>query len=58
MNPSSSSTTSMKTWLIKRFSGRVLLHLACLLRDGKVQWHWAGMKRELRTLISRSGTTT
>jgi hypothetical protein len=28
--------------------GRVLLHLACLLRDGKARWHWAGVRRELR----------
>jgi len=29
--------------------GRVALHLACLLRDGKVRWHWAGIRRELRS---------
>jgi hypothetical protein len=28
--------------------GRVVLHLACLLRDRKVRWHWAGIRRELR----------
>jgi len=45
----------MKTWLIERSSGRVLLHLACLLHDGKVRWHWAGMKRELRRPIHPAG---
>ncbi len=38
----------MKTWLAERSSGRVLLHLACLLRDGKARWHWAGVLRELQ----------
>jgi hypothetical protein len=42
--------TFMKTWLAERSSGRALLHLICLLRDGHVRWHWAGMKRELQTL--------
>lgn len=40
----------MKTWLAEHSSGRVFLHLACLLRDGKWRWHWAGMKRELQKL--------
>ena len=44
------SVTFMKTWLAERSSGRVLLHLACLLRDGHVRWHWAGIKRELQKL--------
>jgi hypothetical protein len=40
----------MKTWLAERSSGRALLHLVCLLRDGHVRWHWAGIKRELQKL--------
>jgi hypothetical protein len=40
----------MKTWLAERSSGRALLHLICLLRDGHVRWHWAGMKRELQKI--------
>ena len=43
----------MKTWLAERSSGRVLLHLACLLRDGHVRWHWAGVLREFRTITAR-----
>lgn len=27
--------------------GRVALHLVCAMRDGQVQWHWEGIKREL-----------
>jgi hypothetical protein len=25
----------------------MFLHVACALRDGRVQWHWEGIKREL-----------
>jgi hypothetical protein len=45
--------TFMKTWLAERSSGRALLHLICLLRDGHVRWHWAGMKRELQKITAR-----
>jgi hypothetical protein len=24
----------------------MFLHMACVLRDGRVQWHWDGIKRE------------
>lgn len=27
--------------------GRMFLHVACAFRDGRVQWHWEGIKREL-----------
>ena len=27
--------------------GRVFLHLACIVRGGKVAWHVAGIRREL-----------
>jgi len=27
--------------------GRVCLHLLALLRDGKLRWHWAGIRRQL-----------
>jgi hypothetical protein len=27
--------------------GRMFLHVACALKDGRVQWHWQGIKREL-----------
>lgn len=30
--------------------GRMLLHLLCLLRGGKAQWHMGGMKREMNSL--------
>jgi len=48
----------MKTWLAERSSGRVLLHLACLLRDGHVRWHWAGMKREFQNFAPRRAPGT
>jgi hypothetical protein len=27
--------------------GRVILHLACLMRDGEMRWHWKGIVREV-----------
>lgn len=27
--------------------GRMFLHVACAMRDKRVQWHWEGIKREL-----------
>lgn len=27
--------------------GRMFLHAACALRDGRLEWHWEGIKREL-----------
>ena len=50
LNRGNSSTAFMKTWLAERPCGRVLLHVACLLRDGHVRWHWAGVLRELRLI--------
>ena len=38
----------MSARLVEHSLGRVVLHLACLLRDGRVRWHWAGIRRELR----------
>jgi hypothetical protein len=38
----------MQAQLAKYSFGRILLHLACLVRDEKVQWHWQGILRELR----------
>jgi hypothetical protein len=26
--------------------GRMFLHVACAMRDKRVQWHWEGIKRE------------
>jgi hypothetical protein len=52
-SPCNFLTAPMKTQLAEHPSGRVLLHLACLLRNGNVRWHWAGMKRELQKLATR-----
>lgn len=27
--------------------GRILLHLLCACRDGKLRWHWHGILREI-----------
>ena len=34
-------------WLTESRFGRMALHLRCLVRDGKLRWHWAGIRREL-----------
>jgi beta-glucosidase len=38
---------SLKLTFSKHRLGRVLLHLCCLARGGKISWHWAGVRREL-----------
>jgi hypothetical protein len=43
----------MKLRLCKYPFGRVLLHLACLAKDGKWDWHWAGIRREFYPLAQR-----
>jgi hypothetical protein len=43
----------MKARLAQTSVGRVVLHLLCLCRDGKLRWHWAGVCRELhRSVVS------
>jgi hypothetical protein len=41
-------STDSVTALAETSFGRVLLHLACLLRDHRVRWHWSGIVREFR----------
>jgi len=48
----------MSARFVEHSLGRVMLHLACLLRDGKVRWHWAGIRRELRHAIPASDPGT
>jgi hypothetical protein len=36
----------MQAQLAQTSFGRILLHLACLCRDHKYQWHWQGIRRE------------
>jgi len=31
--------------------GRVLLHAGCVLRGGCVRHHWAGVRREISSLV-------
>jgi hypothetical protein len=57
--------TSMNFRLAEHPFGRVLLHVACALRDHHWSWHWAGIRRELRardprlkTIIAINGTKT
>ena len=36
----------MTLMLTKNRFGRIVLHLMCLVHDGKWRWHWAGICRE------------
>jgi hypothetical protein len=44
--------TFMKSRLAERPFGRVLLHVACVLRDHHWRWHWLGIQRELTRLLA------
>ncbi|HEX9783146.1 MAG TPA: hypothetical protein VGA56_10520 [Opitutaceae bacterium] len=33
--------------------GRIILHLACMVRHGNVRWHWAGIVREVERWCQR-----
>jgi len=35
-----------KATLAASASGRIVLHLLCLWRDHRFQWHWHGVVRE------------
>jgi len=39
--------TSLKIYLTRTAPGRMLLHLGCLLRGGRWDFHWACIRREL-----------
>ena len=36
----------MTSMLAKNRLGRIVLHVTCLVQDGKWRWHWAGICRE------------
>ena len=38
---------NMRAELARVSVGRIVLHAACAVKDGRVQWHWEGIKREL-----------
>ncbi|HWX20172.1 MAG TPA: hypothetical protein VN578_09745 [Candidatus Binatia bacterium] len=38
----------MQAKLAQSGFGRILLHLACAWHDHKYQWHWRGIRREIR----------
>jgi hypothetical protein len=37
----------MQAFLVQSRFGRILLHMACAMRDHHVRWHWLGIRREL-----------
>ena len=38
---------NVKAELARVSVGRICLHVACAMKDKRVQWHWEGIKREL-----------
>lgn len=47
--PAEARRTLLKEGFANSHSGRVILHLMCLLRDHKWAWHFAGIRREITT---------
>jgi hypothetical protein len=41
----------MKDQLTETRAGRIVLHLMCIVRHGRVRWHWDGIRRELIHVI-------
>jgi len=44
--------TTFKMQLTRIALGRALLHLGCLLRGGRWDFHYAGIRRECRNMAS------
>jgi hypothetical protein len=44
---------SMKLLLTRSAAGRMVLHLECIRRGGRLEFHWRGVRRELRGLFLR-----
>ena len=44
-------------WLAQRTAGRMLLHLVCIGRGGRREFHWAGVRRELACLHETLSST-
>jgi len=43
--------TNLKIQLAQKTAGRILLHLGCLLRGGRWNFHWTEVCRELAGLF-------
>jgi len=39
--------TNFKMRLTRSATGRMVLHIGCLLRGGQWNFHWAGLRRQL-----------
>jgi len=38
----------MQACFVQFSLGRIFLHFICACRDHKYQWHWSGIRRELK----------
>jgi hypothetical protein len=45
--PVKNKSLNVRAELARVAVGRMFLHVACAMKDGRVQWHWEGIKREL-----------
>ncbi len=43
--------TKLKIQLAQNAAGRIALHLGCLLRGGRWNFHWTGVRREVDRLF-------
>jgi hypothetical protein len=43
--------TNIKLQLAQKAAGRILLHLGCVMRGGRWEFHWAGVRREIAKLF-------
>ena len=50
--------TNLKIQLAQKAAGRILLHLGCLLRGGRWDFHWTGVRRELACLFKYKNFVT
>lgn len=37
----------IECYLVEWRLGRIVLHSVAIIRDGKLQWHWKGIWREI-----------
>ncbi len=45
----------MKLFLANYALGRMFLHLGCIIRGGKVRFHFTGFRREIAGLLAVGG---
>ena len=44
---------NLKMQLAQNATGRILLHVGCLIRGGRWEFHWAGVRRAVARFFKR-----